>query len=208
MSDHIHIVKSGETLSSIARQYDVSVDEILSLNPEITNRHSIKIGQNIKIPTTHIFINMIFDSSIKKLKVITHKNRSQKTIRYEARSGLPKGSSSIPRLNKKHKLSLKMDVDYTSSKYDDVAWAGPIPGSSRDSFWGPTVYFLKLTEDMTYQKKGGGWGVGGWILKESFWNKFGGRDGFFFTSRWWESRYRWMHWRHSRRRYAFHQAAA
>lgn len=48
----IHKVKSGETLSGIAANYKTSVDEILKINPEITNPNLIKTGQMIKIPST------------------------------------------------------------------------------------------------------------------------------------------------------------
>lgn len=45
-----HVVVSGQTLYSIARIYDVNVDEIKKLNPEI-KADSISINQVIKIPS-------------------------------------------------------------------------------------------------------------------------------------------------------------
>ena len=45
-----HVVRPGETLNSIARQYNVTVAEILSINPEITNPNRISVGQRIWIP--------------------------------------------------------------------------------------------------------------------------------------------------------------
>ena len=43
-------VQKGDTLSSIAKKYGVTVDEILKVNPEITNPNLIYVGQIIKIP--------------------------------------------------------------------------------------------------------------------------------------------------------------
>lgn len=47
-----HIVKSGETLSGIARHYGVSLKEILEVNPQIDNPDLIYPGDVINIPTT------------------------------------------------------------------------------------------------------------------------------------------------------------
>lgn len=45
-----HIVKMGDTLSSIALKYVTTVDAIMAINPQITNRNIIFDGQEIKIP--------------------------------------------------------------------------------------------------------------------------------------------------------------
>ncbi|MCU0416001.1 MAG: LysM peptidoglycan-binding domain-containing protein [Cytophagaceae bacterium] len=48
-SGTVHIVKSGETLYSIATSYNVSVDDIKKSNPGISS--SLKVGQKLTIPT-------------------------------------------------------------------------------------------------------------------------------------------------------------
>ena len=40
----------GDTLSSIALKYVTTVDAIMAINPQITNRNIIFDGQEIKIP--------------------------------------------------------------------------------------------------------------------------------------------------------------
>jgi len=47
----IHIVKSGDTLFWLAQKYGVSVEEILKLNPGITNPDVIEVGKKVKIPS-------------------------------------------------------------------------------------------------------------------------------------------------------------
>jgi L,D-transpeptidase ErfK/SrfK len=46
----IHIVKRGETLTSIAKDYRVSFSQLLAANPEIRNANIIMVGQSIRIP--------------------------------------------------------------------------------------------------------------------------------------------------------------
>ena len=46
----IYRVKSGETLGEIAARFQVSIDVIMSANPEITNPELIRAGQDLIIP--------------------------------------------------------------------------------------------------------------------------------------------------------------
>jgi hypothetical protein len=46
----LYRVKSGETLGQIATRFQVSIDVIMSANPEITNPELIRAGQEIIIP--------------------------------------------------------------------------------------------------------------------------------------------------------------
>ena len=46
----VHKVRSGETLSGIAQKHNVTLSELLSANPEITDPGLIRVGQTIKIP--------------------------------------------------------------------------------------------------------------------------------------------------------------
>ena len=44
-----HVVKAGENLTRIAAKYGKTVDDILSLNPDIVNPDYIKAGQTLAI---------------------------------------------------------------------------------------------------------------------------------------------------------------
>ena len=52
MSDHFvtHHVRSGETLSGIARQFGIKLQGLLAANPAIHNPDQIAVGQAINIP--------------------------------------------------------------------------------------------------------------------------------------------------------------
>ena len=45
-----YVIQKGETLSSIARKFNVTVAAILAVNPQITNPNIVFTGQTIKVP--------------------------------------------------------------------------------------------------------------------------------------------------------------
>jgi morphogenetic protein associated with SpoVID len=47
----IHIVKQGDTLYLIAQKYNVSLEDIVKANPEISNPDAIDVGMKVKIPS-------------------------------------------------------------------------------------------------------------------------------------------------------------
>ncbi|WP_374718991.1 C40 family peptidase, partial [Parageobacillus toebii] len=44
-----YVVKAGDTLSKITKQFNTTVDELLKMNPEISNPNFIKAGQTIRL---------------------------------------------------------------------------------------------------------------------------------------------------------------
>jgi LysM repeat protein len=46
----VYIVKKGDNLGKIAKKHGVTIDELLAVNPEITNPNEISLGQVIVIP--------------------------------------------------------------------------------------------------------------------------------------------------------------
>jgi len=53
-----HVVRPGETLTSIARMYGVTVDEIVAANG-ITNPNLIYVGQRLLIPSTAYIVHIV-----------------------------------------------------------------------------------------------------------------------------------------------------
>jgi murein DD-endopeptidase MepM/ murein hydrolase activator NlpD len=68
----VHIVKKGETLWSIAQEYNLSVDLILATN-NIANSELISIGQEMKIPSHK---NAVAETNIVNQVVIDKKNNN------------------------------------------------------------------------------------------------------------------------------------
>lgn len=46
-----YIIKSGDTLSAIARKHNTTVNALMSINKNISNANVIRVGQVINLPT-------------------------------------------------------------------------------------------------------------------------------------------------------------
>jgi len=45
----VHVIKSGDTMGSVAKKYGISLEALLKANPTVDSRR-LKIGQKVKIP--------------------------------------------------------------------------------------------------------------------------------------------------------------
>ena len=61
-----HVVAAGDNLTKIAQKYGVSLQELRTLNPDITNINLIRTGQQIKIPggeAPQVNLDAVYNSS-------------------------------------------------------------------------------------------------------------------------------------------------
>ncbi|RKY60533.1 MAG: hypothetical protein DRP96_05605 [Candidatus Neomarinimicrobiota bacterium] len=71
-----HAVRRGQTLSYIARKYGTSVSALIAAN-NIRNRNQIKVGQVLRIPTSHYYASATVSSD---QGLITHTVRRGETL--------------------------------------------------------------------------------------------------------------------------------
>lgn len=50
IADKVFTIKNGDTLASIAKQFNITVDDIIAVNPNLQNSDLITVGQIIKLP--------------------------------------------------------------------------------------------------------------------------------------------------------------
>ncbi len=48
--NNVYVVQAGDSLSKIARNLGISVDDLLAANPQITNPNAIYVGQHLNLP--------------------------------------------------------------------------------------------------------------------------------------------------------------
>lgn len=71
-NNEIHVVQKGDTLSGIALQYNMKLDELKKMNPQIQDFNKINIGDKINVKEQKLNL----DAAIKALREVESKNGS------------------------------------------------------------------------------------------------------------------------------------
>lgn len=84
-------IKSGDTLSEIAKKNNMSLKALLGANPGIKNANKIRVGQSIKIPSTKMMPGSKTDNPYKgmsktQMNMMDVKNKSEKAQQAVTRS--------------------------------------------------------------------------------------------------------------------------
>ncbi|MBN2767799.1 MAG: C40 family peptidase [Campylobacterales bacterium] len=115
-----HRVKSGDTLSEIAKQYSVDIDALRITNGIEKKSHAIKIGQALIIPTQDI-------KPVAKISPI--KGHSSGTVNLASALSVPK---KVAKTNKKSKL--KSILISHASTFEDSKDIEIVHGGTQDVF--------------------------------------------------------------------------
>ncbi|WP_162297853.1 LysM peptidoglycan-binding domain-containing protein [Halalkalibacillus sediminis] len=59
----IHVVKKNETLASVAEKYDITLDEILGMNQQISSPESLMAGMKLKVPNKEVQLEPVISSN-------------------------------------------------------------------------------------------------------------------------------------------------
>lgn len=54
----LYTVEAGDTLGQIAKRYDLSLEKLKSINPQIKNINKLSVGQKINVPKSNIDKNL------------------------------------------------------------------------------------------------------------------------------------------------------
>ena len=118
---NMHIVNKGETLWSIARKYNLSVDLILATN-NIANSELISIGQEMKIPSHK---NAVAETNIVSQPVIDKKNNNinqpekAKPIVYTVKVG-----DNLWNISREYGVSVEVIIEVNNLKDKDLLSLG------------------------------------------------------------------------------------
>lgn len=95
-------VKSGDTLSGIAKSKGITLRALIAANPKIKNANQIRIGQKINIPETSKIAGSKSDNPYKRMSktqmsMLSHKNKNkgaQESITRSIRRAVKQGAES------------------------------------------------------------------------------------------------------------------
>ncbi|MGB4811821.1 MAG: LysM peptidoglycan-binding domain-containing protein, partial [Methylophilaceae bacterium] len=110
-----HTVKKGETLQSIAKQYDVSVKQILAVNTFKSTK--VKLGQSINIKK-NVERKEMKSKSAEKSDDKSHKeqNKNVNKVKVEIKKDKQRKSSKVVDKTDKNKVTVKHNNKETKSK--------------------------------------------------------------------------------------------
>ncbi|MBA4600823.1 LysM peptidoglycan-binding domain-containing protein [Thermoactinomyces mirandus] len=77
----IHIVRSGETLSDIAQKYNITLERLQELNPDLSKSEMLNAGEKVRVPTGKIAL------AVEKREESTDPDEE---VRYKEYEGYPK----------------------------------------------------------------------------------------------------------------------
>ena len=122
-------IKSGDTLSAIAKKNGTTISKLLAANPNIKNANSIKVGQSLTIPTKGIMQTIGEATGFTKRENIYkgYKNPLAEKLKKKNPSTLNKNSSTKDGQTKAGEERKRIVKKY-KSKGISTSSANPIPG--------------------------------------------------------------------------------
>jgi len=125
-ADHtMHVVKKGETLWTIAQQYNLSVNSILA-NNNISNSELISIGQEMKIP---LHKGTVAETNIVNQAVIDKKNNNINNNINQPEKAEPfvytvKAGDNLWNISRKYGVSVEVIIDVNKLRDKDLLSLG------------------------------------------------------------------------------------
>ncbi len=120
----MHVVKKGDTLWSIARRYNLSVDLILATN-NIANSELISIGQKMKIPSRK---NTVAEKNIVSQAVINKNNSINNNINPPEKAEpivyTVKAGDNLWNISRKYGVSVEVIIDVNNFRDKDLLSLG------------------------------------------------------------------------------------
>jgi len=122
-------IKSGDTLSAIAKKNGTTISKLLAANPNIKNANSIKVGQSLTIPTKGIMQTIGEATGFTKRENIYkgYKNPLAEKLKKKNPSTLNKNSSTKDGQTKAGEERKRIVKKY-KGKGISTSSANPIPG--------------------------------------------------------------------------------
>lgn len=78
----IHTIKENEVLSQVASKYDLSVQKLMDMNPDINEDSVVQVGQKVKVEADKPFINVSYTVENQRKNQLILKQKLRVRIHY------------------------------------------------------------------------------------------------------------------------------
>ncbi|WP_188207436.1 peptidoglycan DD-metalloendopeptidase family protein [Alkalibacillus aidingensis] len=111
LTDRMHTIGENEVLGQVASQYDLSMDELLDLNPELEEDSVIQVGQEVNVTALTSYVDVTYTEEITEEESISYDTVTEQT------DDLYKGESRVKQQGSDGKKRVTYEV---TTKNDEV----------------------------------------------------------------------------------------
>lgn len=150
LEEQKYVIKEGDVLEMIAQDHDLSLAEILAVNPGLKGETLLKIGEKINITVPKPFIEVIVDKEVNKKEEIPFKNtvvedssllKGETKVKQEGKSGSRSVTYKITEQNGVAVQKVESNATVLEQPVNQIVIKGTkvIPSRGEGNFAWPTV---------------------------------------------------------------------
>ncbi|SMQ59088.1 Murein DD-endopeptidase MepM and murein hydrolase activator NlpD, contain LysM domain [Bacillus sp. OV166] len=150
LEEQKYVIKEGDVLEMIAQDHDLTLAEILSVNPGLKGDTLLKIGEKINITVPKPFIEVIVDKEVNKKEEIPFKNtvvedssllKGETKVKQEGKSGSRSVTYKITEQNGVAVQKVESNATVLEQPVNQIVIKGTkvIPSRGEGNFAWPTV---------------------------------------------------------------------
>ncbi|MGF6953114.1 murein DD-endopeptidase MepM/ murein hydrolase activator NlpD [Neobacillus sp. B4I6] len=150
LEEQKYVIKEGDVLEMIAQDHDLTLAEILAVNPGLKGDTLLKIGEKINITVPKPFIEVIIDKEVNKKEEIPFKNtvvedssllKGENKVKQEGKSGSRSVTYKITEKNGVAVQKVESNATVLEQPVNQIVIKGTkvIPSRGEGNFAWPTV---------------------------------------------------------------------
>ncbi|GGM28417.1 metalloendopeptidase [Paraliobacillus quinghaiensis] len=110
LEDKIHTVEAGDVLGSIAGQYELDMEQLLDINPDLTEDSILQIGQEINVTDYAPYVNVIVNEE----KLVEEEIKYEREVQYS--DAIYKGDSQVKQSGQEGKKEVQYALEIVNGK--------------------------------------------------------------------------------------------
>ncbi|QHS23806.1 peptidoglycan DD-metalloendopeptidase family protein [Virgibacillus sp. MSP4-1] len=145
-SEKVHVIEKGEFLRSVANDYDLSINEILDLNPELEEDEILQIGQEIKVENQEPIVQVVTVEEKMEHKDIDYDTEYEETstlyagdrkVKQQGEKGKKEIQYKVVKRNGKVTKKIKLNEEILKEPVEKIVLKGTKTSTSNQSASGP-----------------------------------------------------------------------
>ncbi|SDM41651.1 M23 family metallopeptidase [Sediminibacillus halophilus] len=133
LKDTVHSVNEGEVLGEIAGKYDMDIDDLLELNPELTEESVLQIDQDIHVAKREPYLQVIVSEETEKEEAIPYEKevkesdslyKGESEVKQEGEEGSKQVRYAVKKVNGQVSEQKMLEETTTKEPTDEIVVKG------------------------------------------------------------------------------------